>query len=85
MVYYEVNFDDDNDSLCLANNHANFVIWKPQVYRSVLACYGRVDHSMLYPLQKQPAFVKRPCLVLNAVFDSRFKPKFLFISRGSFL
>lgn len=30
MVYYEVNFDYDNDSLCLANSHANFVIWKPQ-------------------------------------------------------
>jgi len=30
MVYYEVNFNDDNDSLCVANNHADFVIWKPQ-------------------------------------------------------
>ena len=30
MVYYEVNFDYDNDFLCLANSHANFVIWKPQ-------------------------------------------------------
>jgi hypothetical protein len=28
MAYYEVNFDDGSDSLCLVNNHANFIIWK---------------------------------------------------------